>query len=262
MRSIANRDRLLSMLPSAWRGALSHARIEPVESGMSDASVFRVGASHFLKVAQGAAAHDLRQEIDRTAWLGQRGVRVAPAARVHDARDLVAVLSEALPGSSVDETDLAPEIAVPALARALSTLHALPVADCPFDERIAVRLRRARTLVEKGEVDPKAFAQRNREASPEVLLERLGTNAPSEVFVVAHGDATLSNMIVSKDLCVGFIDCGHAGRADAYVDLALVAEGLAERVGAAMVDCFMDAYGGHALDERKAGYFLDLYELF
>jgi hypothetical protein len=29
-----------------------------------------------------------------------------------------------------------------------------------------------------------------------------------------------------------------------------------------MADCFMGAYGRAALNERKAGYFLDLYELF
>jgi aminoglycoside phosphotransferase len=80
MLSIAERERLLSVLPTAWHPALFHARIERVRSGMSDASVFRVGASHFLKVAQGPAVHDLREEIDRTAWLGHQGARVAPAS--------------------------------------------------------------------------------------------------------------------------------------------------------------------------------------
>ena len=103
---------------------------------------------------------------------------------------------------------------------------------------------------------------RNRDITPGVLLERLRSALPSEDVVVVHGDATLSNMIVGNDLSVGFIDCGHAGRADPYVDLALVTEGLAERFGPEMADCFMGAYGRAALDERKAGYFLDLYELF
>ena len=96
MLSAAEHERLLSVLPTAWHPALSHGRIERVRSGMSAASVFRVGAAHFLKVAQGPAAHDLREEIDRTAWLGHQGVRVAPAVKVHAAGDLVAVLSEAL----------------------------------------------------------------------------------------------------------------------------------------------------------------------
>jgi len=95
MISIAERRRLLSVLPGTWRPALSHARIELIETGMSDASVFRLGSSHYLKIAQDAAARDLREEIERTAWLGQQGVRVAPAVRVHDGGDFVAILSEA-----------------------------------------------------------------------------------------------------------------------------------------------------------------------
>ena len=262
MISIAQRRRLLSVLPGAWRPALCRARIEQIETGMSDASVFRLGASHYLKIAQDAAARDLRAEVERTAWLGQQGVRVATAARVHDAGDVVAVMSEALAGSSADETELSAEIVVPALARALSALHAVPAAHCPFDESIAVRLDRAGTLVASGEVDPRAFAPRNRDVAPAVLLERLRSAVPREDVVVVHGDATLANMIVGNDLAVGFIDCGHAGRADPYTDLALVTEGLAERFGAATADCFLGAYGRAALDQRTAGYFLDLYELF
>ena len=200
--------------------ALSHARIELIETGMSDASVFRLGSSHYLKIAQHAAAQDLRDEIERTAWLGQQGVRIAPAVRVHDGGDFVALLSEALTGTSVDETDLSPEIVVPALARALSALHAVPVVRCPFDESIAARLERAGTLVDNRKVDPRAFAPRNRDVTPGALLERLRRTVPSEDVVVVHGDATLSNMIVGDDLSVSFIDCGHAGRADPYVDLA------------------------------------------
>jgi aminoglycoside 3'-phosphotransferase II len=262
MRSITNGDQLLSMLPSGWRGALSHARIEPVDIGMSDASVFRVGTSHFLKIAQGAGADDLRQEIDRTAWLGRQGIRVARMERIHDEGVVVAVLNEALAGSSADETTLAPEIVVPALARALSALHALPVRDCPFDESVAVRLRRAGAMFETGRIDPAAFAPRNRDVSPGALIDRLRAGKPNEETAVVHGDATLSNLIVGDDHSVAFIDCGHAGRADPYVDIALVIEGLSERFGSAAVDGFLHVYGGPTIDETKRDYFLDLYELF
>ena len=262
MPSILQREPLLSRLPKAWRAALSHARIEPVEGGMSAASVFRVGGSHYLKIAQGVGAHDLRQEIERTAWLAQRGVLVARAVRVHDGGDLVAVLSETLEGASADETRLSPQIDVPALARALAALHAVPAADCPFDESIAMRLRRAGALIARDEVDPRAFAPRNRDVSPAALLDRLSRGRPDESVVVAHGDATLSNLIIGDDLSVGFIDCGHAGRADRYLDIALVVEGLAERFGSASADGFMAAYGAPEFDRRRASYFLDLYELF
>src|SRR4029078_983838 len=82
MPSILQREPLLFALPKARRAALSPARLEPVEGGMSDASVFRVGSSHYLKIAQGVGAHDLRQEIERTAWLGTRGSPCPRAARM------------------------------------------------------------------------------------------------------------------------------------------------------------------------------------
>lgn len=125
-----------------------------------------------------------------------------------------------------------------------------------------MRLGRAGVLVESGLIDPGVFASRNRDVSPAALLERLRTRKPDEQVAVVHGDATLSNLIVGNDHSVAFIDCGHAGRADAYADIALVIEGLSERFGSAAVDGFMHAYGGRALNERKRDYFLDLYELF
>ena len=131
-----------------------------------------------------------------------------------------------------DDPDEA-EIVVPALARAFSALHAIPVRDCPFDESVAVRLGRAGVLVERGVIDPGAFASRNRDVSPAALLERLETRKPDEQVAVVHGDATLSNLIVGNDRSVAFIDCGHAGRADPYTDIALVIEGLAEQIGRA-----------------------------
>ena len=125
-----------------------------------------------------------------------------------------------------------------------------------------MRLGRAGTLVDNGKVDPRAFAPRNRDVTPGALLERLRRAVPSEDVVVVHGDATLSNMIVGNDLSVGFIDCGHAGRADPYVDLALVTEGLAERFGTAMADRFMGATTESRAERTQGRLFPDLYELF
>lgn len=117
-------------------------------------------------------------------------------------------------------------------------------------------------MFERGRIDPGAFAPRNRDISPGALLDRLRTGKPNEEMAVVHGDATLSNLIVGNDHSVAFIDCGHAGRADPYVDIALVIEGLSERFGSAAVDGFMRFYGGPVINETKRDYFLDLYELF
>ena len=150
-----------------------------------------------------------------------------------------------------------------AIARALAHLHALTVMTCPFDETLKVRLARAHALVRSGEIDPTHFDQRNFGVTPEGLYARLEAGAPAyEDCVVTHGDATLSNLILGHDGEIGFLDCGNCGRADRYVDLALVVGELEERFGAEARSTFTHAYGNLSWDRRKAEFYLDLYELF
>jgi aminoglycoside phosphotransferase len=141
-------------------------------------------------------------------------------------------------------------------------LHALPAADCPFDESLAVRLKRAQDAIEQGGVDARHFASRNRNVAPSNLLERLVASRPAEEFVIAHGDLTLSNMVIGPDSAVGFIDCGHAGRADRYLDLGVLAAEIADHFGHRSVKTFARAYGVERWNVNKALYYADLYELF
>jgi len=83
-----------------------------------------------------------------------------------------------------------------------------------------------------------------------------------EDCAVTHGDATLSNIILEPDGQVGFVDCGHCGRADRYVDLALLLAALEDRLCAEARNTFTDAYGDLRWDEAKAEFYRDLYELF
>ena len=85
---------------------------------------------------------------------------------------------------------------------------------------------------------------------------------PRQDLVVAHGDASLSNMIVGPDGRIGFIDCGHAGRADRYLDLAVAGAEIAELFGPERVRSFAKAYGLARWNARKVIYFADLYEFF
>ena len=79
---------------------------------------------------------------------------------------------------------------------------------------------------------------------------------------VVHGDATLSNMMIDDDGTLGFIDCGHAGRGDRYLDLAVLAADIADKRGAEAAAQFAGACGLPLWDAAKARYYLDLYELF
>jgi aminoglycoside 3'-phosphotransferase-1 len=257
---------LIESLPPDWRADLHRARVKPVDTGMSGAAVFRIGprrhAERYLKIADGDAAEQLRREVTRTRWLATQGVYVPHILRVHDAAGVIAVEMHALPGLNGEDVSLPAPALIARIAQALATLHALPASECPFDESIAARLARARQAIDAGEVDPSQFETRNRRATPEALYQRLAASVPREDFVVAHGDATLSNVIVADDDTIGFVDCGQAGRADRYLDLAIMGQGVKEKFGKSAVAAFARAYGEPSWQSAKARYFEDLYELF
>jgi aminoglycoside 3'-phosphotransferase-2 len=244
---------------------MDQSAVTAVDAGMSEASVWRMtggGEPRYLKIAEGAGAASLRREIERTAWLVVRGVRVAEILRTHDEGGVVALLTRAVPGVPAEEAPLSKEALMTALGQGLARLHAVPAQDCPFDERAGKRLARARRAIAAGQVDGAEFADRNRGLAPAALWQRLSAAIPAEDLVVAHGDATLSNMIVEQDGSVGFVDCGHCGVADRYLDLAVAGQEIADGFGSAGVAAFAAAYGETHWDTAKARFFADLYELF
>jgi aminoglycoside 3'-phosphotransferase-2 len=255
------RDRiaLLERLRAEWQlGAAV-----PVDAGMGDAAVFMVGADRFLKLAEDrSSAAALREEIKRTHWLADHGVRVPATVGYHNDGDSVAWLTMAVPGTSAAESTLPPFELARLFGHALRALHALPVDACPFDETIQTRLAMARRDIDAGMVDPDHFDDRNAGVSPEEILRRLTQNPPVEDLVVAHGDAALSNMLIGPGYTIGFVDCGRAGRADRYLDLAVTANYIAEIYGEKWIAPFAKAYGETTWQHDKALYFLDLYELF
>lgn len=265
MPKSANTSRVLSALPPPWQEELAGARLEAAAGGEGGASVFRVrGADdRYLKLAKGRAAKALRDEIERTAWLSERGVRVPRILRAHSSARQAAVIMAVMPGVAPQACGRPAGEVVAAIARALAAIHALRAEACPFDETIAVRLARARADLRRGAIDPKQFDPRNRSMTPKQLYERLAADRPAlEDIVVVHGDATFDNILIDAGGRVGLIDCGNAGRADRYVDLSLIAAEIEEHFGTKWVAPFVRAYGLESWDAGKARYFLDLYELF
>jgi len=253
------------LLRNGWN-ELSRARIEPLVSGLSDANVFLVAEDdrplRYLKIARDNAAAALREEILRSGWLAERGVRVPAILRFEDGADQAVLLTDAVPGFPAEASPLPAPRLIDALARGLAELHALSPADCPFDESLAMRLSRAATAIAAGEVDTEEFAPRNGGISPKALLARLAAKQPAEDFVVAHGDATLSNLIVDADGTIGFVDCGNVGRGDRYLDLAVLSAEIKEHHGNKAAARFAQAYSHCGWDSTKARFFLDLYEFF
>jgi aminoglycoside 3'-phosphotransferase II len=254
------------LLPPEWQAALAGHAVEPAP-GMGGAAVFRVsdpaGGCRYLKLASGLDAEPLRREIARTEWLSQRHVCVPEFLMKACTANVTAVLMTAVPGQhlSSDAADL--PAALHTIGRGLARLHAVPVADCPFDEMPRTRLQRAWEGIGRNLIDGSAFDDRNAGITPAMLYRRLAGAVPAcEDTVVVHGDATLANMLIGPDGELGFIDCGHAGRSDRYLDLAVVETELRTGFGHDAAKGFIAAYGIHQWDERKAAFFRDLYELF
>ena len=261
------RKELLAALPPSWRRRLGEFRFQPVTRGMSDAQVFRLhgpsAQTFYLKTAALDAPPELRSEIERTRWLSARHANVPAILDVFDDGRFGAALMTALAGAHPYEAALPTADIVAALARGLRALHALPSADCPFDETTASRLARARTAVEAGRVDAAEFDDRNSGRSPLEIYDALAAEAPriAEDAVLVHGDATFDNLLLDAGGHLGFIDCGHAGRGDRYLDLEAVTSDIAAHFGPQWIEPFVRAYG-IALNTAQLRFFDDLYELF
>ena len=220
--------------------------------------------NHYLKIGVDDSAELVRREMDRTDWLVSVGIRVPIIVARFIDKDVAAALMTDL-GSRTAE-HIRPSgwhAAISNIGRVFADLHSIPVEACPFDETLGVRLSRANAAVRSGCVDPSHFNERNRGTTPDELYERLVANVPErEDRVITHGDATLSNLILTDHGQVGLVDCSHVGMADRYVDLALVVAGLEERFGTDALAAFSDGYGALSWESGKAEFYLDLYELF
>ncbi|MGV9719556.1 phosphotransferase [Nocardia beijingensis] len=218
--------------------------------GMSG-EVVRVDGVYWLKRGPKAVA-----EYQRLTWLRDRGLRVPEVAAFED--DVLVLADAGAPSWSADTGAGAASIGT-ALGTLLRRLHSIPVAECPFDERLDVVLARARRNVVEGLVDADDFDDDNTGATPAEILARLLAQRPEgEDLVVAHGDFTPPNVLTNGVL----LDVGGLGVADRYRDLALAARDLRADHGEAEAAAFFAAYGLAEPDESRLTYYQLLDELF
>jgi aminoglycoside phosphotransferase len=255
-------------------GRLMGYALEPILLGASGADVWRCTMPHaptrVLKSAPVSADLRLDLEAERLRWMKDRGAPVPAVCDYDRIGGKEYLLLDEVPGTAASDPkwiSLAPEVAA-ALGRALSALHRTSTADCPFDERIAVRIEEARRRVGAKLVDEDDFDDaRAGRSAPELFAELLATTAPDEDVVFTHGDFSLPNIILHQTAnggvqVAGLIDCGRSGDADRYQDLALIVRDIAATWGDACVAPFLQAYGELELRGEKLAYYTLLDEFF
>jgi aminoglycoside 3'-phosphotransferase-2 len=206
---------------------------------------------------------EMAREAAALRWLEGR----AAAARLvwaGEAAGRPAMLTEALDGVALHA--LAPdqaEAGAIAALQALAKLHAIPIASCPFDECLAVKLAEAQRRVGLGEIEVDRLDPANAGTAPAAILADLVAKRPAwEDLVVTHGDASWPNFILRPDGEVAIIDLDRFGVADRHQDLALFVRSGRRNFPGLDVEALMARHYRVAADPQKLAYYRQLDELY
>ena len=266
----------LTLPPTLAADLSKHARVE-IGTGESAASVIRfersTGSPVFLKSRAfdaSSRARPLFDEAERLGWMHAVGLLVPAVLQYHEWKNREYLLLSALTGvdASTPRSKEQHPAVVAALAAGLRTLHATNISACPFDQTRRVRVAAAEANVRAGAVDESDFDEERAGRSASDLYAELTTSAPpTEDRVFTHGDYCLPNVLLLDDgkgglKIGGFVDCGNAGIADPYQDLALCARSIAFNFGPDLVPVLFARYGLDKVDEQKLRYYQLLDEFF
>jgi aminoglycoside 3'-phosphotransferase II len=249
---------------------LSQAQFKPVHLGQSGAGVWQLSKAKevfaYLKIQTQGRSESLHRDAHILNWLQGQQVPVPAVLNYLEEAGQEFLLMAALPGLPASEPcfQKTPEATVSLLAQALRQLHALPIADCPFDAGLPIKLAQARLHLQAGLVDSSDFEPCFQGLSPDVLFERLWASQPAETdLVFSHGDACLPNfMLTQGGLFTGFIDLGRAGVANRWQDLALLLRSLAHNGYSGLQQAQFLAYYGAEWDAAQYNFYLLLDEFF
>ena len=254
------------VLPARLAALLSQDRHE-ITLGRSDALVWRFTGKDedetlFLKAEPNHPLSDLPGEAQRLQWLAGTGI-AAPALRASfSEQGFDWLLMTALPGTDLTHLVDQPEALRNVLATSLRALHALDPAACPFDRRLDAKLADGAANAAAGRVDETDFDESRKGWTTQQVLDWLLDHRPAtEDLVVAHGDASLPNIMAEHGAFAGIIDCGRLGVADRWQDLAIACRSLIYNCGREHVAPFLATYGAE-WDEERYRYYCTLDELF
>lgn len=259
----------LPPLPHGWAERLAAYRARRDTIGESGSVIYRLDSpgrpSLFLKQGAGTVADDIADEYARLRWLQGR-LPVPRLVAYADETGSAWLLSEALSGTPayawLGAETARRGAAIVGFARFLRRLHALPIATCPFNAALPLRLAAARCNIDAGRVAEDEFDYARAGWTAERVWDRLHALLPVGADpVVTHGDFSLDNIFLdAAGEVIGVIDVGRLGTADRYQDLAILLNCLDE-FDPALGRLLFEAYG-EPPDPRRIELHLLLDELF
>ncbi|SCE97136.1 kanamycin kinase [Micromonospora echinospora] len=235
----------------------------------SGATVYRVGEgpSFYVKTTPPRHPDDHRfnptKEAERLRWLAAQGLPV-PEVVALDANDELAwVVTRALPGRPAARHWKPEERwrVIDVVADVARTLHALPVAECPFERRLADLIHQASSSMALGALDLDDVDPSHEGWTGQQLWDELSKMTPPEEddLVVCHGDFCLDNVLVDPETLTlaGILDVDRAGVSDRWMDLALALYNIGQDdvwgYGPPHAEHFLRRYG-ISVDQHKLTY--------
>lgn len=250
------------------RKMLRGGAVTEIDIGRSNSQVYRVlqnGQYVYLKVQQANEHPTFAHEVELLQWLQTR-LPVPKVLEYERGREReYLVLSEVAGQNCVEAMEMVEySQIVYLLATGLRMIHAVEIDDCPFDERIEAKLKKARYNVEHDLVDEDDFdaERRGKVTAREVLQKLESTCPPEDDLVFVHGDYCLPNVIVREGKISGFIDLDRAGVSDRYNDLAIASRSIRDNLGKEYERLFFEYYGVDRVDREKIAYHRLMDELF
>lgn len=259
--------------PDIIKKYIDDEKLSEDKIGLSSASVFML-TDKVLKVQ-----NDLRDsyhEYQIINWLNQKIPTPKIIAYELENNTSYTLMSKIEGKMLCDEEYLNhPSRLVDLLVKALNMLWSIDEKDCPIDNSLDEKLKRARynvenNLVDLDHVEEDTFSDKGFKDSFD-LLNWLENNRPKEEIVFSHGDLSLPNIIVEGEEIKGFIDLGNMGKADKWQDIAICYRSLKHNLedrhnggipyqGYDLKDFFKKLEID--VDEKKLKYYLLLDELF
>jgi aminoglycoside phosphotransferase/GNAT superfamily N-acetyltransferase len=259
---------LIQTIPPELGNLIQRRRLERVAVGCSGDYVYRLhreeAIDFYLKVSSEQSVYRLQAEARRLEWLNGR-LPVPELCYYGEADGVEYLLMTAVSGRTAIDPHHKSNLKqlVDLLAEGLQQIHAIPVEDCPFDQRLLIQMEIARMRLIHDQVDETDFEPEWQGKSPVLLFEELLDSQPDyENLHFTHGDYCLPNVLIDDGQISGFIDWGLAGVADRYRDLALAARSLRHNWGEEWVGRFFDAYGIKRLNKDKLAFYTLLDEFF